>query len=615
VVDLGVLALSAFRNWRWFTLIALLSSLAAFGVWYNRFGDEASLLTSQGSLTLIFLIFIGATMLYHIVWRRAAQSFDYSLMVINAAAYFGISYGLLRPDLKEWMGGFTFVLALFYGGLAYVTLRRGTENRRLSFYALGIALIFLTIAIPIQLGDVALLTIAWAAEGAVLVWLSFTLRMSLFRIFSYAAFAAMAFRLLFFDAMLSLPDAQPFINERFLAFLIGIIATYLSSYLIWHNREFLLESEKTAWPVFPIFLVAASLLVTVSIAIELGNSVWTTIAWAAEGAVLVWLSFTLRMSLFRIFSYAVFAAMAFRLLFIDATLSLPDAQPFINERFLAFLVGITATYFAGYLIWRERKSLIEWEQGNWSVFPIFLVGASLLVTVSIYVELENNVWTTIAWAAEGAVLMWLSFTLRIPVFRSLSYIVFIAMAFRLLFFDTEVVLATFRPVLNERFIAFMAGIAALYYASWREMKALRESEVTSSYHLAFLVAAHFFTLWLLSAEIINYFDSRIVAIIGGGSGSDETALQNAKNLSLTGLWAFYAVVLLVIGIVKRSRFVRVVGLVLFVIPIIKVFAYDVFALEQVYRIIAFVGLGVLLITSGYLYQRYSKSIKGFFIDK
>jgi len=370
VVDLGVLALSTFRNWRWFTLLALLSSLAAFGAWYSRFGDEASLLTSQGSLTLIFLIFVGATTLYHIVWRRAAQEFDYALMVINAAAYFGISYGLLRPDLREWMGGFTFALSLFYGGLAYVALKRGVENIRLSFFALGISLIFLTIAIPIQLGDVA--------------------------------------------------------------------------------------------------------------------------------------------------------------------------------------------------------------------------------------------WVTIAWAAEGAVLIWLSLIFRIPLFRVCSYAVFAAMAVRLLFFDTEVDLATFQPVLNERFLAFLIGITALYFASWREMKALRKSETTWSYYHAFLVAANFLTLWLLSAEIINYFDSRLVALAGDGSGAD---------LSLTGLWAFYAVIVLVVGIVKRSRFIRLAALALLAVPIIKVFAYDVIALEQVYRIIAFVGLGILLITSGYLYQRYSKSIKGFFINK
>jgi uncharacterized membrane protein len=46
-----------------------------------------------------------------------------------------------------------------------------------------------------------------------------------------------------------------------------------------------------------------------------------------------------------------------------------------------------------------------------------------------------------------------------------------------------------------------------------------------------------------------------------------------------------------------------------------VFVYDVFKLATGYRIAAFVGLGVLLIVSGYLYQRYSKIIKGFFIEK
>jgi uncharacterized membrane protein len=497
VVDLGVLALSTFRNWRWFTLLALLSSLAAFGAWHSRFGEETSLLTSQGSLTLIFLIFVGSTMLYHIVWRRTAQEFDYALMVINAAAYFGISYALLRPDLNEWIGGFTFALSLFYGSLAYIALKRGAENIRLSYFALGISLIFLTIAIPIQLGDVA----------------------------------------------------------------------------------------------------------------------WVTIAWAAEGAILVWLSFSLRMPLLRLFSYAVLAVMAVRLLFFDARLSLPDAQPFLNERFLAFFISIVATYLSGYLIWRNRESLLEWERATWPIFPILIVGASLLVTVSIPIELGNSVWTTIAWAAEGAVLVWLSLIFRMPLFRVCSYAVFAAMAVRLLFFDTRVDLATFQPILNERFLAFLVSITALYFASWREMKALRKSETTWSYYPAFLVVANFLTLWLLSAEIINYFDSQLIALAGDGTRAESSSLQNAKNLSLTGLWAFYAVIVLVIGIAKRSRFVRVAGLVLLAVPIIKVFAYDVIALEQVYRIIAFVGLGVLLVISGYLYQRYSKSIKGFFTNK
>jgi len=384
VVDLGVLWLSTFRNWRWFTLLALIGSLAVFGVWYDRFGDEASLLTSQGSLTLIFLIFVGATTLYHIVWRRASQAFDYALVVINAAFYFGISYELLWDDLRVWLGGFSFLLALFYGGLAYVASRRGAGNVRLGFFALGIALLFFTVAIPAQLGDKA----------------------------------------------------------------------------------------------------------------------WTTIAWAAEGTVLMWLSLRLRMPQFRIFSYLVFAAVAVRLLFFDTTINLRTFTPVLNERFLAFLVSIAAMYLTGYLLWRERKTL--WEQ----------------------------------------------------------------------------------------------------------------EKTARSVYLVFLVAANFFSLWLLSAEVWGHFSKQLAALpywevaepVGRG-------LRSARNLSLTGLWAVYAVILLVVGITKQWRLVRLAALGLLAVPIVKVFLYDVFALEQVYRIVAFVGLGVLLLASAYLYQRYRAAIRGFLTKK
>ncbi len=364
VVDVGVLALSTFRNWRWFTLLALVGSLAVFGVWYDRFGDEASLLTSMGGLTLIFLIFVGATTLYHYVWRRAAQGFDYALMVINAASYFGISYALMWDNLQVWLGGFSLLLALLYGGLAYVAIRRGPENVRLGFFALGIALVFVTVAIPVQL-------------------------------------------------------------------------------------------------------------------LQLGFTAWT-IAWAAEGAVLMWLSFRLRLPQLRVFGYIVFAGVALRLLFFDHMVDVRTFTPIVNERFLVFLVSIAALYLTGYLLRQKREPLRDWEEQAWSAYPIFFV------------------------------------------------------------------------------------------------------------------AANFFTLWLLSAEAINYFDT---------------------SLALTAVWAIYAVALLVVGMIKQWRPVRLAALALLAIPIIKVFVYDVFALKELYRIIAFIGLGALLLASAYLYQRYSKSIRGFIAKK
>ena len=73
---------------------------------------------------------------------------------------------------------------LSYGILAR---RRGHIAPRPLCHA-GIAIVFLTIAIPVQLDGGPWLGVAWAAEGAVLIWLSFILRMRQLRWFGLAAF-------------------------------------------------------------------------------------------------------------------------------------------------------------------------------------------------------------------------------------------------------------------------------------------------------------------------------------------------------------------------------------------------------------------------------------------
>ena len=49
-------------------------------------------------------------------------------------------------------------------------------------------------------------------------------------------------------------------------------------------------------------------------------------------------------------------------------------------------------------------------------------------------------------------------------------------------------------------------------------------------------------------------------------------------------------------------------------PVFKLFAYDAFSLGQVYRVAAFIGLGVLLVGGGFLYQRYGRVIRGVLLD-
>ncbi len=72
---------------------------------------------------------------------------------------------------------------------------------------------------------------------------------------------------------------------------------------------------------------------------------------------------------------------------------------------------------------------------------------------------------------------------------------------------------------------------------------------------------------------------------------------------LTLLWALYALGLLLGGLRTRVRGLRYAGLALFAIVIGKVFFVDLADLESIYRIIAFIALGIVLFIAALLYLR------------
>jgi uncharacterized membrane protein len=113
VVDVGVFALSAVRNWQWFVLLAVVGSIVTYGAWLVQYGETASLLVAQGGLTLIFVLLVGATCVFPLLWRYAFSQLEQVLMVTTGAAYLAVSYWLMWDDFRAWLGGFTLLVTLF----------------------------------------------------------------------------------------------------------------------------------------------------------------------------------------------------------------------------------------------------------------------------------------------------------------------------------------------------------------------------------------------------------------------------------------------------------------------------------------------------------------------
>ena len=122
LIDLGVIFLATFRNWSWFTFIALIGSLLSYAVWASENFDNVSLLVSQGGISVIFLLILGSTMLFNYLWKRPAKGFDYSLILINSAAFLFITYMNMWDSHREWLGALTIVIAGLYASLSYICL-------------------------------------------------------------------------------------------------------------------------------------------------------------------------------------------------------------------------------------------------------------------------------------------------------------------------------------------------------------------------------------------------------------------------------------------------------------------------------------------------------------
>ena len=352
---------------------------------FVRVMDSLTLAISQGGITIIFLSLVGATVLFHFVWRRIPDAFDYILIILNASSYFLISYGLMVHELRNWMGLFTLLLALFYGALTWLSFLRHKEHPYLPLMLSSIAIVFLIAAVPIQL-----------------------------------------------------------------------------------------------------------------------NGPWISVGWAVQAVVLIWISSRLRMREIKAIGIAVLILMIIKIMFFDTHVGIKNFQPVINNRVLAFATVVAALYISAYFFKKEITS------GRVDFSP------------------QHH-----------------------PPF-----------------YDT---LNSCLQLLRPRRLFLVA-----------------------------LILANFLTIWVVSAEIISIVDSNFLEV------SQRTA-NHIKSLSLSLFWAGYASVVTIIGTLGRWPQLRMAGLGMLSIPILKLFLVDTFQLDQGYRVAAYLSLGAILLTGGFLYQRYGYS--------
>src|SRR5262249_47181213 len=156
------------------------------------------------------------------------------LLVLNGAAYFGVSYDLLQQDYHAYLGLFAVAVAAAHLGLGFLLWRNlPAESRdiRVTLLSIGIALAFLTLAAPIQFAGYRV-TMAWAMELAALAWIGSRTQSKGLTYAALAVFVLVLARLNYVDSWMYASPASydPIVNARLLTFLISAAAIWAAAW-------------------------------------------------------------------------------------------------------------------------------------------------------------------------------------------------------------------------------------------------------------------------------------------------------------------------------------------------------------------------------------------------
>jgi uncharacterized membrane protein len=103
-----------------------------------------------------------------------------------------------------------------------------------------------------------------------------------------------------------------------------------------------------------------------------------------------------------------------------------------------------------------------------------------------------------------------------------------------------------------------------------------------------------FALSYLTLEIRRFYHGPFLY-----SGVTSSAEQYTYSIG----WLGFGVVLLGVGILVNSERARLASAVVIALTILKAFVFDMSTLTGVWRALSFMGLGMVLVAIGWLYQR------------
>lgn len=533
IINTGILFIAFKKYWKPLYYSSFGLTWLVFFVWFlSEYETEQHYGTALTFLSLFFLIFYMAFLGYKLLQKEKFGITDVLLLLFNSMIFFGLGYGILNQHEvgKQLLGLYALINALIHFVVGFIIYRQKLADVNLFYFIIGLVLVFITIAVPVQLNG-NWVTLLWAAEATLLFWLGRSKQVAIYEKLSYplmlltvcSIFEDWSWVYDVYDPIDSETRIAPLLNINFLSSLFIICAF---GFMYWIDlKQHHSQSNKTRTPFLRL------------------------ISRSIPAILLLILYFALRLEIITYWNQ----------LYLDSALVIsqegqdyPDYLWNYDLRSLRdiWIINYTLLFLSALAIINIRK-IKSHQLGVINivistlvlVFFLFIGLYGLSELRESYLDRGNNDYYHIG---IGNIIM-----------RYVSYI----------------------------FVGI--SLFTIYWYKEQEFLKLR-------FNIGYDLLLYISLLWILSSELINWMD----------------ILQFAQSykLGLSILWGIYALLLIVLGIWKNKKHLRIMAFALFGVTLIKLFLYDISHLDTLAKTIVFVSLGVLLLIISFLYNKYKHII-------
>ncbi len=186
ILNLGVLALSFKKYWKFVNHIAYALTWLIFAVWMaSSYKPEVYFGRTLFFATAFYLIFYMSFIAYKIFRNKPFSAWDIILVLSNSLIYFGIGYNAMNNEHYEFYQGLFCVLnAVFHLGFAVLCKKKELVDKTIFYFIIAMVISFITMAIPVQL-DGNYVTLIWLCEMVVLTWMTKKTNINTYKYLAY----------------------------------------------------------------------------------------------------------------------------------------------------------------------------------------------------------------------------------------------------------------------------------------------------------------------------------------------------------------------------------------------------------------------------------------------